>query len=159
MDKIAKLLYDDARLSAADIAVMTGSTEAEVKEKIKQLEDDGVICGYKAVVNWDKLDEEKVSALIEIKVTPKADAGFDEIAREIMEFEEVESIYLMSGGFDLAVLISERTFKEVATFVARRLATLDSVLSTATHFILNRYKDMGVVLCEKQTDDRRTVSA
>lgn len=159
MDKIAKLLYEDARLTAADIAVMTGCTEAEAAQKIKQLEDEGVICGYKAVVNWDKLDEEKVSALIEIKVTPKADAGFDEIAKEIMGYEEVESIYLMSGGFDLAVLISERTFKEVATFVARRLATLDSVLSTATHFILNRYKDMGVVLCEKQTDDRGTISA
>ncbi len=159
MDRIAKLLYDDARLTAADIAVMVGITEAEAAAKIKQLEDDGVICGYKAVVNWDKLDDQKVSALIEIRVTPKADAGFDEIAKEIMGFEEVESIYLMSGGFDLAVLLSGRTFKEIATFVTRRLSTLDSVLSTATHFILNRYKDMGVVLCEKQTDDRGTVSA
>lgn len=117
-----------------------------------------MIRGYHALINWEKADANRASALIELRVTPKPDKGFDEIADKIMQFEEVESVYLMSGGFDLAVRVNARSMQDIALFVAKRLAPLDSVLSTATHFILTRYKDGGVVLDpEDERDERRTV--
>ncbi len=154
MDKILKLLNENAHYTNADIAVMLGIEEREVTEHIRELEKQGVICGYKPVVDWDKLDSSLVTALIEIKVIPKQDEGFESIAEQIMMFEEVESVYLMSGGFDLAVMVQGRTFQEVAMFVAKRLAPMDSVQSTATHFVLRRYKEMGVGLVSGEEDDR-----
>ena len=158
MDKLLGLLQENARLSCEKMAVMLGKTADEVRAQIAQYEKDGVIRGYHALINWEKADANRASALIELRVTPKPDKGFDEIADKIMQFEEVESVYLMSGGFDLAVRVNARSMQDIALFVAKRLAPLDSVLSTATHFILTRYKDGGVVLDpEDERDERRTV--
>ncbi len=158
MDRLLTLLDENARLSTAQLAAMLNKTENEVAEEIAAYEKAGVIRGYKALVNWEKVDENKASALIELRVSPKRDRGFDEIAGRIMQFEEVESVYLMSGGYDLAVKVHGRSMQEIAMFVMRRLSTLDSVLSTATHFILTRYKDGGVILNQdEERDERRSV--
>ncbi len=158
MDRLLNLLYENARLSNAQIAAMLNVPERKVADKIKELEDEGIIRGYKALVNFEKCGNEKVTALIEVKVTPQRDAGFDDIARRILQFDEVESIYLMSGGYDLCLFISGRTFKDVAIFVAKCLAPIEGVNSTATHFVLRKYKDMGVVMCDCEADDRGTLS-
>lgn len=155
MEKLLKLLSENARLSAAELAVMLGTTEAQVKEQIARYEEQGVIKGYRALVNWEKVDQNKATALIELKVIPKPDRGFDEIADRVMQFEEVESVSLMAGGYDLAVIVRGNTMQEVALFVMNRLATLDSVVSTETHFILTRYKESGVVLCSGEKSDQR----
>ena len=150
MDKLLGLLQENARLSCDQLAVMLGTTPEEVEKQIAAYEKAGVIRGYHTLINWEKADANHASALIELRVTPKRDKGFDEIADKIMQFEEVESVYLMSGGFDLAVRVNAPSMQ--------RLAPLDSVLSTATHFILTRYKDGGVVLNpEDERDERRTV--
>ncbi len=155
MDRsILKLLEQDGRLTAEQIALMCGKEVGDVKQLISEYERDGVILGYKALVDWDKTDREYVSALIEIKITPQKDRGFDRVAEKIYNFPEVQSLYLMSGGFDLAVLIEGRTMKEVAYFVARKLAPLEDVLSTATHFVLRKYKDKGVVYGPAVVDER-----
>lgn len=158
MDRLLTLLDENARLSPAQLAAMLNKSEKEVEDEIAAYEKAGVIRGYKALINWEKVDENKASALIELRVSPKRDRGFDEIANRIMQFEEVESVYLMSGGYDLAVKVHGRSMQEIAMFVMRRLSTLDSVLSTATHFILTRYKDGGVILNqEEERDERRSV--
>lgn len=158
MDKLLELLQENARMSCEQLAVMLGRTPEEVAAQIDEYEKSGVIRGYHALINWEKADANHASALIELRVTPKRDKGFDEIADKIMQFEEVESVCLMSGGFDLAVRVNAATMQDIALFVAKRLAPLDSVLSTATHFILTRYKDGGVVLNpEDERDERRTV--
>ncbi len=158
MDKLFKLLENNARLSNKELAVMLGETEEAVAERISRYENEGIIRGYKSVINWDKVDNEHVTALIEIKVTPKRGHGFEEIAQRITQLDEVESLYLMSGAYDFAVMITGKTFQDVAMFVAKRLSPLDSVLSTATHFILRRYKDMGIELSPVSGDDRGIVS-
>ena len=158
MDKLLELLQENARMSCEQLAVMLGRTPEEVAAQIDEYEKSGVTRGYHALINWEKADANHASALIELRVTPKRDKGFDEIADKIMQFEEVEGVYLMSGGFDLAVRVNAATMQDIALFVAKRLAPLDSVLSTATHFILTRYKDGGVVLNpEDERDERRTV--
>ena len=129
-------------------------TEDEAGEAIARYEQSGIICGYKTVINWEKLEQtDKVTAIIELKVTPRKDTGFEAIAEEIMGFDEVESVSLMSGGYDFSVCVTGRTFQEIALFVAKRLAPLDSVTSTATTFVLKRYKEDGIVLSER--DDER----
>lgn len=154
MDKLLMLLDQNARLSNEQLAVMLGITPEEVKAAIEKYEKDGVIRGYKAIVDWDKIDREYVTAYIEVKVTPKRDQGFDEIAEKIMEFPEVESVTLMSGGYDLSAVISGKSFKDIALFVAKKLSVMDSVLSTATHFALRRYKDGGISFVDKEVDER-----
>ncbi|MDO4459973.1 MAG: Lrp/AsnC family transcriptional regulator [Clostridia bacterium] len=144
-ERILKLLEEDATLTTSQIAVMLDAEEEEVKSAIKQYEKEGVINGYRALINWDKTPVAKASALIELRVTPQRNTGFDEIAARVMGFPEVESVYLMSGGYDLAVMVSAKTMQEVALFVAKRLAPIEGILSTATHFVLSRYKDGGVV--------------
>ncbi len=144
-EQLLELLQDDAKLTAAQLAVMLGEDEHEVRKAIAQYEKEGAIRGYHALVNWERTETQKASALIELRVTPKKDTGFDEIAGRIMNFPEVESVYLMSGGYDLAVTVTGRTMQDVAMFVQKRLATIDGVLSTATHFVLTKYKDGGVV--------------
>lgn len=157
MDNLLNLLSENARLSTAQLAVMLNKTEQEVTEEIAAYEKAGVIKGYKALINWEKIDKNKASALIELRVMPKRDSGFDSIANRIMQFDEVENVYLMSGGFDLAVMVHGKSMQEIAMFVARRLSPLDSVLSTATHFVLTRYKDGGVILnSEEENDERRS---
>ncbi len=154
MDKLLKLLDTNARLSNAQLAAMLDTTEADVAEQIAALERSGVVRAYKALIDWDRTDREYVTAVIELRVTPKRDLGFEGIAETVMRFDEVESVYLMSGGYDLLVIVNGRTFKEVAMFVAKRLSLLDSVLSTATHFVLRRYKDSGVMFLAEEKDER-----
>lgn len=152
--KILKILSDDARLTNADVAAMTGLTEAEVAAEIAQMEKVGLIRGYKAVIDWEKIDNSSVSAIIELKVTPSVGLGFEEVAERVMKYSEVESVYLMSGSYDLSVIVKGKSFQQVATFVARELATIDSVVSTATHFVLRRYKESDTILCSSDTQDR-----
>lgn len=151
---ILELLENDGRLTPKELAVMLEKETGDIKAEISELEARGVILGYKAIVDWDKTDKEAVTALIEIKVIPQRDRGFDEIATKICRYPEVKSAYLMSGGFDIAVTIEGRTMREVALFVAEKLALIESVTSTATHFILRRYKDNGVVYKIPETDLR-----
>lgn len=156
MEQLLELLQDDAKLTPKQLAVMLGGDEENVKKAIAQYERDGVIKGYHALVNWERTDTQKATALIELRVSPKKDTGFDEIAGRIMNFPEVESVYLMSGGYDLAVTVCGRTMQDVAMFVQKRLAPIDGVLSTATHFMLTKYKDGGVIMGSdyEETDER-----
>lgn len=154
MDKLLKVLENNGRLSNKELATMLGMTEQEVAEKIEAYEHDGTIRGYKTVFDKQKLDDNRVTALIEVKVHPKLSHGFEQVANRIAQLEEVETLYLMSGGFDLAVIISGKTFEEVATFVSRRLAPIDDVISTATHFMLKGYKDSGFMVTSPKADNR-----
>lgn len=153
-NRILELLAQNARYTLTDLSDMTGMTEDEVGKNIQELKDAGIIRGYKTVIDWEKLDNAFVSALIEVKVVPQQDYGFEKIADNIAKFTEVESVYLMSGGYDLCVTVKGRTFQEVAMFVSKKLAVLDGVTSTATHFILRRYKEFDVVLVNYEKDDR-----
>ena len=154
MDKLLKLLQENARFSNERLAAMLGTTEQDVAERIEKYEKEGIIKGYQVLVNYDKLRPEHVTAIIELKVTPKRNLGFEEIARTIMMYDEVESVYLMSGGYDLSVRVTAKDFKDVAMFVSHRLAILDSVLCSATHFILSRYKENGVIMSDEPEDER-----
>ena len=155
--KLLQLLEDDSTLTCAQLAAMTGSTEAQVVEEIKEYEKNRIILGYKAIVDWDRTHREAVTALIEVKVTPQRGEGFDRIARRIYQYDEVESVYLMSGSFDLTVIISGRTLKEVALFVGEKLAPLDDVTGTATHFILKKYKEKHLIFPVQETQEERFV--
>lgn len=161
MQEILDLLQNDARLSAEDIAAMTKKTVAEVKASIAQMEKDGVILKYTAVVNQDKIPDEKdfVQAVIEIQVTPEREHGFDALAERIYRFPQVKSLYLMSGGYDLQVIIEGKTLKDVAFFVSDKLATLSGVKSTKTHFVLKTYKENGIVYVDAKKDRREGVTA
>ena len=156
-EKLLDLLSQDARLSTAQLAAMTGATEEEVAEAVRHFEKKRTILGYKALVDWDKTDRESVTALIEVKITPQKGMGFDEIARQIYSHHQVESVYLRSGGFDLTVIIKDRTMREVARFVAEQLAPMENVLSTGTHFILKKYKDYGVEYDPSEKDKREVM--
>lgn len=153
--ELLKLLEKNARLSLEQLATMTGSTPQEVAAKMDGYEREGVIRAYSAIIDWEKTQRGHVSALIELKVTPKRDHGFEEIAKIVIGFSEVESVYLMSGGYDLALTVLGESFRDIALFVAHRLSPLDSVLSTATHFVLRRYKEKGVVLCDSGDGNER----
>lgn len=152
--KLLKLLNKDARTEPADLAVMLGMTEEEVRREIDEMEAAGVIRGYKAVIDWERLNDAYVSAIIELKVTPKAGLGFEDVAAKVMNYPEVESVYLMSGVYDLNVVVKGRTLHDVARFVAKELSTIESVTSTATHFVLRRYKEMDVALMGEGADER-----
>jgi len=156
--KLLKLLSKNARYSKAELATMLGIDELTVKEEMEEMQKNGLIRGCKAVIDWEKIDTGAVSAIIELKVSPQADYGFEEIAKRIMMYSEVESVYLMSGGFDLCVTVKGKSFQQVAMFVAKELSTIDAVNSTATHFILRRYKELDVVLCDGDYDDRGSIS-
>lgn len=158
MKSILSLLEKDATLTAKQIAVMLGISEAEAAARIKQYEEDKTILGYKAIVDWDKCENELVSAMIELKVTPKLNEGFDKVAKEIEQYEEVSSVFLMSGGFDIWVLVEGKTLKEVALFVGEKLAPMEEVLSTATHFVLKKYKVDGIIAGENIKDPREVIS-
>ncbi len=158
MDKLLKLIEKNPRLSNEEIAVMLGVSEKEVKDKIRLYEDSGVIKGYRALIDKDKANAQTVTALIEIKVQPKFGHGFDEVAQRIAQLDEVESVYLISGGYDLCCIVEDRSFEEVALFVVKRLSPLEDVVSTATNFILKKYKEQGVLFTEQRKDDRGTIS-
>lgn len=156
--KLLKLLNRDSRTSVKDLSAMLGISEDEVRAEIEEMEREGIIRGYKTVIDWERLDDANVSAIIELKVTPKAGLGFEEIAAKVMRYPEVESVYLMSGVYDLNVVVKGRTFHEVAQFVAKELAPIESVTSTATHFVLRRYKEMDVELLGDGVDERGSYS-
>ncbi|MGQ9780417.1 MAG: Lrp/AsnC family transcriptional regulator [Bacillota bacterium] len=156
--EILEILAENDRTAPAEIAAMLGVSEEEVRAEIEELERKRVILKYRAVVNWEKTDVETVSALIDVKVTPQRDVGFDDVARRIYRYPEVKSVFLVSGAYDLSVLVEARTLKELAFFVAEKLATLENVTSTATHFVLKRYKQDGVIFDEEETAERLAVS-
>ena len=156
--KILKLIENNARMSCADIATVVGITASEAESAIREMENAGIIRGYKTIIDREKIDENAVSATIELKVVPKAERGFEEVAERIARYPEVESVSLMSGGCDLSVVVTGKTFRDVSTFVAKELATIDAVTATATQFIMKRYKDHGVLLTDEDIDDRDTVS-
>ena len=158
-EKLLDLLSQDARLTPAQLAAMTGATEAEVVDAVRTFEKNDTILGYKTVIDWDKTSKESVTALIEVKITPEKGMGFDEIARQIYSHHQVESVYLMSGGFDLTVIIKDRTMREVARFVSEQLAPMENVLSTGTQFILKKYKDYGVEFDPSDRDKREVMMA
>ena len=156
-EEILRLLEKNSRIDIKEIAILVGKTETEEANEIAQMEKEGIIRGYYTLINWDNTNDERVSALIEVKVTPLRGIGFDKIAERISKFDEVKSVYLMSGGFDFTVILEEKTMKEIAQFVTSKLSTLDEVLNTATHFVLKKYKDYGVTMMEEHKDERMLV--
>ena len=157
MEKMLKLMEEDATLTPAELALMLSKEEGDIAKKIAELEESGIILGRRTIIDWDKVQSEHLTALIEVKVMPQHDDGFDKIAERICENPEIKSLHLMSGGFDFAVMIEGKSMKEIAFFVARKLATIDAVTATATHFILKTYKDKGVIYGAPKKDMRETV--
>ena len=155
---ILEILQEDARTGVDRIAAMCGVSEEVAAKAIAEMESTGVILRYPAMINWDKVDRDSVEALIEVRVTPQRDQGFDVIAENIYRFDEVSSVYLMSGAYDLMVLVKGRTIKELALFVSEKLSTLEHVLSTATHFVLKKYKVDGVIVSGTTEDQRLKVT-
>lgn len=158
MNELLHLLKQNARLSNEELGAMLGITPAEVAAQIKKLEEDGIIKGYSVVLNDELANKDTVTAFIELKVTPKRDCGFEDLAKTVMVYDEVESVSLMSGAYDLAVTVTGSSLKVIALFVAQRLSTIDGVLSTATHFVLKRYKEKGIFIEQEPIDERGMVS-
>ncbi|MGM9679940.1 MAG: Lrp/AsnC family transcriptional regulator [Eubacteriales bacterium] len=154
MNEILRMLQDDARLTPEQIAIMTQKDAGDVRRAIEEYEKSGVIVGYQALIDWDKTDREFVSAVIELKITPQKDRGFDRVAEKIYNYPEVQSLFLMSGAYDLQVILEGKTLKEVAHFVAAKLSTIEAVTGTATHFVLRKYKDHGVIYKSPEIDER-----
>ncbi|MBE6665736.1 MAG: Lrp/AsnC family transcriptional regulator [Ruminococcaceae bacterium] len=157
-NKILKLLENNARMSNETISAITGLTEQETRENIENMENEGIIRGYKTIVDWDKIEDSAVSAIIELKVIPKAGLGFEDIASRIAQYPNVESVFLMSGACDLCVIVKCKSFHEVSAFVAKELAVIEGVTSTATQFIMRRYKDFGIELSSADDDGRGNIS-
>ena len=158
MDSLLELLRQNARLSNHELAVLLGKTEEEIALAIKDYESKGIIKGYSAIINEELACKDMVTAFIELKVTPQAEYGYDDLAKTVMQYDEVEGVALMSGAYDLAVTVRGNSLREIALFVSQRLATIDGVLSTATHFVLQRYKDKGINLYNEEYDERGFVS-
>ncbi|HIY08578.1 MAG TPA: Lrp/AsnC family transcriptional regulator [Firmicutes bacterium] len=154
MDTLLIALENNARLSNRQLAAMLGKTEEEVEAAIEAYEREGVILGYKTLINWDKTDRDLCHARIELKVIPQSGHGFDEIANQLMQYDQVETVYLMSGAYDLALTVRGKSFKDVALFVSQCLAPIDAVQSTSTHFVLKKYKERGKSVIEKEIDTR-----
>ena len=157
--RLLDLMREDCRLPLEKLAVMAGATPAETAEAVAELERSKVILRYAPVVNWDRTDRDRVEAMIEVRVQPQREMGFDAVARRIYQFDEVKSVYLMSGAYDLLVLVEARTLKELALFVSEKLSTLDTVTGTSTSFVLKRYKEDGVVFEDEHNDGRLVISA
>ena len=152
--ELLKLLENDARLTAEQLSVMLNIDRKEIQATLNEYENNGTILGYKAIVDWEKTEMESVTAMIDVKLTPQRDRGFDRVAEKIYNYPEVKSVYLMSGADDLSVLIEGKTMKEVAFFVSQKLSTIEAVISTATHFVLHKYKDKGVLYDTPEIDER-----
>jgi len=157
-EQLLTIIEKNSRVDIKELAIIMGAPEIEIANELKALEEEGVICGYHTLIDWEKTSIEKVSALIEVRVTPQRGQGFDNIAERIYKYPEVNSVYLISGGYDLLVTLEGKSLKEISSFVSDKLSTLDSVLSTATHFILKKYKDHGTILTKKYTDERMKVT-
>ncbi|MCD7841038.1 MAG: Lrp/AsnC family transcriptional regulator, partial [Lachnospiraceae bacterium] len=156
-EELLSIIEKNSRIDTKELAVILGVEEVDVVNELAAMEAEGVICGYHTLINWDKTSRELVSALTEVRVTPQRGQGFDSVAERIYRYPEVHAVYLISGGYDLMVTLEGKTLKEVSTFVSQKLSTLDSVLSTATHFILKKYKDHGTILA-KVEDERELVT-
>lgn len=157
MDKLLKILSENSSFSTAELSMMLGEPEDYITAQIAEYENSGVIRGYQAVVNWDEVPDAGVMAMIELKVAPQMQKGFDDIAEKIMAYDEVESVYLMAGAYDLLLTVKGKSIQDVSSFVAKRLAAMHGILSTATHFILKRYKEDGVPLIDAKKDGREMV--
>ncbi len=153
-EEILNFIEKNSRIDLKEVAVCLGMTEIDVANELAAMESEGIICGYHTLIDWDKVTQEKIHALIEVKVTPQRGKGFDEVAERIYKYPEVTATYLISGGFDLLVFMEGKTLKEISMFVSQKLSTLDSILSTTTHFVLKKYKDHGIVLNQKNEDER-----
>lgn len=156
--EILKYLEKHSRVNLDELAVLLGVEEAAVANEIAEMEKEKVICGYHTLIDWEKTNEDKVVALIEVRVTPQRGQGFDRIAERIYNYPEVKAVYLISGSYDLLVTLEEKTLKEVSQFVSSKLSTIDSVLSTATHFVLKKYKDHGTIMVPKKDSERMLVT-
>ena len=157
-EKILAVIEKNSRIDIKDLAVLLGESEIAVANEIAEMEKEHIICGYHTLINWDNTSEEKVVALIEVKVTPQRGMGFDKIAERIYQYNEVNAVCLMSGSFDFTVFIEGKTMRQIAQFVSEKLSTMNSVLSTATHFILKKYKDHGTIFTKKSKDERMLVT-
>ncbi|MBO4337710.1 MAG: Lrp/AsnC family transcriptional regulator [Lachnospiraceae bacterium] len=157
-ERILAIIEKNSRIDLKELAIIMGEPEIEVANELKKMEEEGIICGYHTLIDWEKTNIEKVTALIEVRVTPQRGQGFDNIAERIYKYPEVNSVYLISGGYDLLVTLEGKTLKEVSGFVTDKLSTLETVMSTATHFILKKYKDHGTILKQQYTDERMKVT-
>ena len=157
-EQILAIIEKNSRISVKELAVILGAEEIDVANELKALEEEGIICGYHTMIDWEKTDIEKVTALIEVRITPQRGQGFDKLAERIYKYPEVNSVYLISGGYDLLVSLEGKSLKQVSSFVSDKLSTLDGVLSTATHFVLKKYKDHGTILTKKYEDTREKVT-
>lgn len=156
-EQILTFLEKNSKIDLHELAILLGSSEAIIANEVAQMEKEQVICGYHTLIDWEKTNSEKVTALIEVRVTPQRGQGFDSIAERIYNYPEVQSVYLISGAYDLLVILQGKTLREVSSFVSDKLSTLDTVLSTATHFILKKYKDYGTIMGKKSKDERMLV--
>lgn len=157
-EKILSIIEKNCRIPISELAIIMGVNEVDVANEMAAMEAEGVICGYHTLIDWEKTSSEKVTALIEVRVTPQRGQGFDTIAERIYKYPEVNSVYLISGGFDLMITIEGKSLKEVSTFVSEKLSAQESVISTATHFILKKYKDHGTILAQKHVDEREIIT-
>lgn len=157
-EELLTIIEKNSRIDLKELAVILGVRETDVVNELEVMEKEGVICGYHTLVNWEKTSNEKVTALIEVRVTPQRGQGFDNVAECIYRYPEVRSVYLISGGFDLMVILEGKTLREVSSFVSDKLSTLDRVLSTSTHFILKKYKDHGTIFVQKNEDEREKIT-
>ncbi len=157
-EELLTIIEKNSRLGLKELAVLLGVEEVQVANELADMEAEGIICGYHTLIDWEKTSRDKVTALIEVRVTPQRGQGFDSIAERIYQYPEVQSVYLISGSYDLMVILEGKTLREVSAFVSDKLSTLDSVLSAATHFILKKYKDHGTVLARKKEDEREMIT-
>jgi len=156
-EELLLIIEKNSRIDLKELAVILGVSQEDVLNELQKLEKEGIICGYHTLIDWDKTSVEKINALIEVRVTPQRGQGFDHIAERIYNYPEVKSVYLISGAYDLLVTLEQKSLKEISAFVSDKLSTLESVLSTATHFILKKYKDHGTILEKKHTEDEREI--
>lgn len=157
-EKILSIIEKNSRIDLHELSILLGEEETDIVNEMERMEKEGVICGYHTLIDWEKTEVEKVNALIEVRVTPQRGHGFDSIAERIYKYPEVQAVYLISGGYDLLVSLEGKSLKEVSQFVTDKLSTLETVLSTATHFILKKYKDHGTILDKKEVDERIQVT-
>lgn len=157
-EELLRIIEKNSRMDLKELAVILGVEEIDVVNELAALENEGIICGYHTMINWELTDLEKVNALIEVRITPQRGQGFDNLAERIYKYPEVHSVYLISGGYDLLVSLEGKSLKEVSNFVSDKLSTLDGVLSTATHFVLKKYKEHGTILTKKYEDERELIT-
>ena len=157
-EELLSIIEKNSRFDLKELAIRLGKEEIDIANELQKLEEERIICGYHTLVNWEKTSIDKVTALIEVKVTPQRGQGFDRIASRVYNYPEVRDVYLMSGGFDLLVILEEKSLKDIARFVSEKLSTLDSIISTSTHFILKKYKDHGTIIEEPKKDEREVVT-